>query len=398
MERPLVAILSHAGFQAMLPPDRYETVRLGTNLAGLADLNPDLVLIGFEDPKEALALAERVQHDHPAAVVLLSGPTLDPATIMRAMRAGVREVLSSPGPAELEDALERAWSVRQRLKESQTGPLTRPLGKVIAIHSPKGGSGKSSVAVNLACALREAQGGSVALLDLSLHGGDLDLILNVKAHTTWADLAQSGPFGIDEIESALAPCPNGLKLLAAPVLSEDAELVDYRALERAVTLLRERYAFIVLDTASVLNETIFKAMELADRIVMPLPLTLPALRLGQKSLKLWSQLGIPASRVSIAAWDQNGDLGFEEAEKVLQAPITIQLPAISKSIEQALNAGEPLFLSQPRSAFSKAIADLAQRINAGPTPAKPEKGKLQGLLKQLSQHVRRQNDVSTQQA
>lgn len=398
MERPLVAIRSHAGFQALLPPDRYETVRLGANLEGLTGLNPDLVLIGFEDPRVALALAERIQHDLPAAVVLLSGPPLDPATIMHAMRAGVREVLSNPDPAELEGALDRAWSVRQRLKESQTGPLARPLGKVIVIHSPKGGSGKSSVAANLACALRETSGGSVALLDLSLHGGDLDLILNVKSHATWADLAQSGPFGIDEIESALAPCANGLKLLAAPVLSEDAELVDSRALERAVTQLRERYAFIVLDTASVLNETIFKAMELADRIVMPLPLTLPALRLGQKSLKLWSQLGIPASRVSIAAWDQTGDLGVDEAEKVLQAPITLSLPAISKNIEQALNAGEPLFLSQPRGAFSKAIAELAHRISATPIPAKQEKPTLQGLFKQLSQHVRRQNDVSTQQA
>ncbi len=398
MERPHVAILSQGGFEPSLSPARYVTSPLSESLEGLTERNPDLVLIDFHEAETAVAQAERIQLELPAAVILLSGPPMEPATLMRAMRAGVREVLSDADPAELERALDRAWGHRQRLQESRNAPPTRPLGKVIVIHSPKGGSGKSTGAANLACALRKVSGESVVLLDLSLHGGDLDLLLNVKAHATWADLAQSGPFGIEEIDSVLMPCGNGLKLLAAPALSVDAELVDSRVLERAITPLRERHAYVVIDTSSVLSEVTLKAMELADRIVMPLPMTLPALRLGQKSLKLWPQLGIPASRVVVAAWDQNGDLAIGEAEKILQAPIALQIPPLGKAIEQAMNAGEPLVLSQPNGAFARAIMELAQRLSDSPAQEKNEAGRFQGWLKQLSQHVRRQNDVSTQQA
>ncbi len=398
MEHPHVAILSNGCCTSALPPDRFTTVTIHESLEGLPALNLDLVLIEFDDPAVAFAQAERIQHELPAVAVVLCGPPLDSGTMAKAMRAGIREVVTDPGPGELEEALDRSLARRQRLKEAQTGPFPRPQGKVIVVHSPKGGAGKSTLAANLAYRLRETGAGPVALLDLSLHGGDLDLMLGARTNATWADLAESELFGIDEIESALMPCANGLRLLAAPSLSEEGDRVDAKVVERALTLMRERYAFIVIDTAAVLSEPILKAMDLADQVLVPLPMTLPALRQVQRGLSLWAKLGIPASRLSLAAWSASDEISQAEAEKVLQARITFPIPHDPTGIEDAMNAGEALIRLQPRGAFAKAIARIADAFSDRPTPEHGGQGRFQWLWKQISQQVRRNDDVSTQKA
>lgn len=398
MERARVAILSPLSLR--LPPEKYQVVGGSeVSLATLVALEPQLVVVGLQDVRIPLAQIERIQRDLPAAGILLIGPTLEPPEIVSAMRAGVREVLSDPSEAEVEAALDRAWSFFQRLKGG--GPPALPDGKVIVVHSPKGGSGKSTLAVNLAWSLRAKSGQEVALVDLALHSGDLDCMLNAKPRATFFDLAQSEQFEAEEFEGALARCGNGIRLLAAPQHPEDAELVGVQAVERALFQLRRRYAYIVIDTASVLNEAILRAMDLADRILVPLPLTVPALRQAQRGVALWGRIGITMSKVEIVPWDQKGELTVADAENVLRQRAAHRLPYEPKGIEQAMNSGEPLVSAEPRHAYAKAIAAMAEALMGLETQA-TEEGRLQGWLKhvskQVTQQVRRQGDVSTQQA
>lgn len=394
MERARVANLSPRSLS--LPPELFEVVGAPeAPLEALVAMDPQLVLLGFREARIPLAEVERLQQGLPGAAILLIGPPVEPSEIVSAMRAGVREVLADPPDAELAAALERAWSFMRRLKG--TGPLSLPDGKVFVVHSPKGGSGKSTLAVNLACALRAKSGQEVALVDLALHSGDLDCMLNARPRATLADLAQSGPFGTEELAGALGRCGEGLHLLAAPQRPEDAELVGVQVIERAIAKLRRLYPFVVVDTASVLNEAILRAMDVADRILVPLPLTLPALRQAQRGLALWEQLGIKLPLVEIALWDQKGEVTVEDAEHVLRQRAAHRLPYDPKGLEQAMNSGEPLVTAEPRHAYAKAMVAMAAALLGVEQPSS-RPGRIQGWWQQVTQQVRRQDDVSTQQA
>lgn len=398
MERARVAVLSSP--RPKLPPARFQVVgEPGASLEALIPLDPHLLLVGFQDARIPLGLIEQLQQALPGAAILLIGPPLGPQEIVNAMRAGVREVLADPSEAEVEAALDRAWGFLQRIKGS--APLVPPEGKVIVVHAPKGGVGKSTLSVNLACSLRATSGQEVVLVDLDLPSGDLDCMLNVKPRATFSDLAQSDQFGSEEFEGALVRCGNGIRLLAAPQRPEDAELVGVEVVERVISQLRRRYPYVVIDTGPVLDEAILRAMDLADRILVPLPLTLPALRQAQRGLALWGQLGVKMPNVEIVLWEQKGDLSLADAEKVLHQRAAHLLPFEPKGIEQAINAGEAFVSAAPRHAYARAIAALAAALTGTPKPA-AEEGWLQRWLKQVTKQAtkqsRRQGDVSTQQA
>ncbi|MGE5706816.1 MAG: AAA family ATPase [Bacteroidota bacterium] len=391
MERARVAILSrdhYEGLKQVLPQKYLVVGKPDSSLEELSLLEPGLVLIGFQDFRRGLAKAEGLLQSLPAAAVLMVGPALEPQEVVEVMRAGVREVLDEK--SDLQAALERAWVFQQRLRGATTGELTLPEGKVVLVHSPKGGSGKSTLALNLACALREA-GQEVVLVDLSLHSGDLDFMLDVKPHVTWADLAQSEQFGSEELETALVRNPKGIPLLAAPARQEDAELVGSTVVERAIVQLRRRFPFVVVDSPPLLNETTFRVMDLADRILVPVPSNLPALRQVQRGITLWSRLGIQKERVSVVAWDQKGQITLDAVEKVLQRSVDFRLPYDPKGVEGALNSGEPIYCTEPRGAYAKSVLAIAEDL-MGRSKEVEEKG-LFGLLKH-----RRQTNVSTQQA
>lgn len=393
MERPRVAILNRPTDGRALIPSQFNLVGEGSAVDELSAFHPDLVLLGFREFPAALKTAEQILTQLPSVGLVMVGPSLQPPDVMRAMRAGVRDVLSDPSDAELVTALEQAWAFHLRIKGEQAKAKARAEGRVFVIHSPKGGTGKSTLAVNLACVLREQLGKDVVLVDLALHSGDLDLLLNVKTKATWADLAQRPEFGPDELETALVRGADGLSLLAAPSQPEDAELVGAEVVERAIAMLRRQFPLVVVDTGSILNEATFKAIDMADRLLMPLPLTLPALRQAQRALRLWSQLGVETQKVEVMAWDQKGDLTLAEVEQVLQRPVAFRLPHDQKGVEQSLNAGEMLVRTEPRGSYAKALMNIAESLLGRTAEQVPEKG-LRGYWKQL----RRQIHVSTQQA
>ena len=283
---------------------------------------------------------------------------MDAKEVLSAVRLGIRDVLTSPGDAEVFTALDRLWTVVQRQRDGGH----EQVGKIVVVHSPKGGSGKSSLATNLAFVLESESGQEVVLVDLALAGGDLDLLLNVKPTASWADLARCGAFGPEEIEAVLISCGHGVRLLAAPPNPEDAELVDTSVVERALGFLRDRFAYVVVDTPPALNETTLRAMELADRVLLPLPLTLPALRRAQRGLKLWRQLGVDTSSVLCIAWDQKGDLGVEAAQKLLKQGVSHLLPYDPKAVEQALNSGEVLAIAAPLGTYARAVRAISSAI------------------------------------
>lgn len=364
--------------------------------------NPDVAVIGWDgtvDP--ALRAVEAILAGQPACTIILVGPPLDPAGLTRAMQVGVREVLNHPD--EVLAALRRASVFLQRLRGAQTGQLVMPNadGKVVLVHAPRGGCGKSTVSASLAVALHEASGAEVSLVDLEPQFGSLDLFFNLKAGPSLSDLARMGAKVDGEaLEQSLLTHPkSGVRILPAAPTPEDAELVTAQTVEWTLKALKARSAWTVIDTGAQLTEPILRAMELADVVLVPLTMDMAALRALQQSLRLWAELGIDLSKVQVASYEQRSEVTPEAAQRVIQRPLTHRLGWDPTEALSAVNAGEPLILTQPNGGFAKSVKEIAR------TYAKPSSREVVAVvpaaanpISQLWRMVRRMLDVPTQSA
>ncbi|GEM_PF-1449334 len=364
--------------------------------------SPDVAVIGWDGTLEpALRAVEALFASQPACTVILVGPPLDPAGMTHAMQTGVREVLSRT--VDIPPALRRASVFLQRLRGAQTSQLAIPktVGKVIVVHAPRGGCGKSTLAASLAVALRESSTAEVTLVDLEPQFGSIDLFFNLKPGPSLSDLARLGAKADGEAleQSLLTHAKSGVRILPAAPSPEDAELVTAETVEWTLQSLKDRSAWIVVDTGAQLTEPILRAMELADTVLVPLTMDLAALRALQQSLKLWAELGVDLAKVQVAGYLQPSDVTPESAERVIQRPLHHRLGWEADQALAAVNAGEPLVLSHPNGAYARSVKEIArayavpktrEAVALVPVASNP--------LSQLWGMVRRMMNVPTQSA
>lgn len=389
MERLRVVLLAHGrNLYEAIPLDKFLVVGDNPDSTALKGLAPDVVLVAAPTFPESLEAARDALQQVPGTMVLIIGPNVGAQQVIEAVRLGVRDVLIDPGPADIRQSLEAVWQARRR----SDGARPQPAARLIAVHSPKGGSGKSVLAANLAGVLAAETGDRTVLVDLALGAGDLDLLLNVKPKANWADLARCGQFGTEELATVLLDCGQGVHLLPAPAYAEDEELIDVGVVDRTLGLLRSGSGYVVVDTASFLDERTLRALELADRILVPLPLTLPALRRGQRAIRLWGQLGIDTLSVQFVSWDQRGDFTPEAASKLLHRKVSFLLPYDPRLVEQSLNTGELPALLAPAGAYGRAVRAIARSVSGAVQDA--SRDRRPGVLDWLIARRRKASNVS----
>ncbi|MBC7222854.1 MAG: response regulator [Anaerolineae bacterium] len=242
----------------------------------------------------------------------------------------------------------------------------KPRGKVISVFSLRGGAGVSTIAINLAYALAKAHQRPVALADLALESGHAGLMLDLRPRLTWADLAQQEVDAVDAemIQRALARHESGIHLLAAPPSPALAELVNSRAVSVILSLLAEQYAYVVVDTASTMDEVTLAALDLSDIILLVLTPELASLKVASISLEIFESLGYPAGRTRLVVnWTfPQGGLGQKHIESALHKSVQIVIPYEKVAVVQAINRGIPLLRLAPGSPAAEAIAELARQI------------------------------------
>ncbi len=359
-------------------------------------LRPELVVLAhMGDLEIVIRTVDGIQAANPMSIVLLVGANLEAEALGKAMQAGIREVLASP--QDLPGAVERARVFVTRLKgaRSTSEPARAKSGKVFVVHSPKGGAGKSTLAVNLAVTL--AKEGTAALIDLAPQFGEVDLLLNVKPQAYLSDIAKLGGKPDPEaIDQACCTHATGLKVLASTPSPEDGELIDRAVTGAVLKDLKGRHAYTVVDTAPVLSEPILQAMELADKILVPLFPDLASLRHVQQSLKLWLDLGIDITKVELVGWAQKSEVDGEAMARVLHRSLAVQLPYVPEESLAAVNAGSPMVLLAPNAPFAKSMKAFAQRYVERSQTALVKTTSPTKRLNELWTRLRRMIDVPTQ--
>ena len=335
----------------------------------LRQLQPDVVLLDltsdFARAEELIRLITEVQTE--TQVVGLHRRN-DPEALLRSLRSGASEFLYSPfEPAVQEEAVGRL----RRLRRVEAAPEREP-GKVVAFASAKPGSGASTLATQLAMALRRLTDRRILVADLDLTGGSLGFYLRVECQGTVLDALDQEQGPASAGWRALVAHAHGLDVLTAPQVPS-GELVEPSRLHDLLEGARRAYDWTLLDLPSIFNRTSLLAWTESDDAFLVATSDLASLHLARKAINLLAQLGFPRERyqVLINRVSRRDGLRGSDLEKIFSAPVRACFPNDPCALDRAVTMGQPL---AGDCELGRAIEDLARRLAGVPGGEKRPSG------------------------
>jgi pilus assembly protein CpaE len=376
------------------PHDGYATWLAGT-LSGLTDrvvraAGPDeamaalaaegqAVLGAIVGPtladSEALGLAGRLQQGAPDVSVLLVRRHESGELLREALRVGVKDVLpSASDEATVRAAAARALEIARALRGRLTGGAPteageqRAPGKVVTVFSSKGGCGKTFLATNLAVALASG-GAEVALVDLDLHFGDVAIMLQLFPSHTIHDAAQTSQLDPLSLKSFLTHHESGIWALVAPTEPTVADTISAGAVATILKLLRDAFAYVVIDTPAAFSEPVLAAFDESDLIVMLATLDVPSVKNLKLAMQTMELLHYPRNRIRtvINRADSKVGLRLPDVEKVLGSRVDVTIPS-SRAVPLSVNKGHPILLEEPKAAVAQAVRRVAGHLTESGKP------------------------------
>jgi pilus assembly protein CpaE len=357
---------------------------------------PQVILMDINMPDmDGIAATEAILTQDPTIQVIIMSVQGETDYIRRAMLAGAREFLIKPISA---DDLYR--SIRHVARLAATRPVIPIMGasgqtasgpsgvdgEIFAVFSPKGGVGVSSIAANLAVAIRQQTNKKVALVDGNVLFGDLSVLLNLRPDKTILDLA-SRIEGLDRdlLNDVMATHPTQIRVLLAPPDPQRGELVTADQIRTILEALRQEFHYVIVDTPASFQDRSLAALDLAQRVITLMTLEMHCIRNVKLFLEVADLLGYPADKVMLVLNKATNRTGIraEDVEKHLQRKLALQIGDAAQEMTLAINQGTPLILAKPNHQVSKDIMNLARELVAKSSKeaaASKEAAKSRGLL------------------
>jgi len=276
------------------------------------------------------------------------------------LAVGAADVLVLPQPAET-----LVFALRKAAAAAASANGDR--GKVVTVFSPKGGSGKTVLATNLAAATARS-GVETLLIDLDLQFGDSALTLAVSPRATIADLAASaGDIDLEKLKAFVSTdSRTGLSLLPAPKRPEEADLVGAPQLAAILEAARSGFGAVVIDTGPLFDAPMLAALDHTEQLLLvcnPEVTSLKNVRIGLETI---DRLGFPRERVSLVAnrIGAAGAVARDDIEDALDTKIAFELPD-DPEVPAAINRALPVVLADEGTSFSQAAGRLADAVFSG---------------------------------
>jgi pilus assembly protein CpaE len=252
-------------------------------------------------------------------------------------------------------------------------------GRVITVFSPKGGTGKTVTATNLAAALAKHVQKRTLLLDLDLQFGDAAIVMGLEPEKTIYDLVVApGELDFEKLAGYTTKHASGLDVLPAPLRPEDAELVTESKITRLLEVARECYDVIVVDTSPFFHGPMLATLDRTDELLVLCGLDVPTLKNVRLALQTLELLSFPTNHLRFVLNRANSKVGLtkREVEAALKVEMAQEIPS-DRIVPICVNRGNPATLAESGSDFSKAILQLAKSVL--PQNPKAHKPKRRGL-------------------
>ena len=338
---------------------------------------PGLLIVEGVDAHGLDAIG-RLTHAHPDVETIIISPEQSPAFLLKAMQAGVREVLPPPLNAlALKAALQRVTRKRRPVAPA-------PLGEVFVVMACKGGSGASVLAANLAHVLSTRDGRTVGLLDLDLQFGDALLMLTDQP--SGSDVAEVSRniarLDAELLRSAMVTVSPTLAVLAAPHELSQALEVKAAHVEAIVKQARQMFDFVVLDVGRSIDAVSLQALDMATKIFPVLQLSLPQLRDAKRLHGLFRSLEYPAQKVHwiVNRYHKAGDITLGALEQSLGVKGITTIPNHFSAVNASVNQGVPIDKLSRKSPVARALHELAKSVAPVIDDGKRDSGWLSSLF------------------
>jgi pilus assembly protein CpaE len=340
----------------------------------VSQTSPDAVIINIDQNEQAaLGLIQALKGAAAGLGIIALSQRTDGQVILRAMRAGAGEFISTPIQIEeLFQALDRVSSVG--LAAGRNKP-----GLTVAVTGSSGGVGSTTIAVNLACAMARDPSNSVVLVDLDLAVGDADVFLDTIPDYTLLDVAQNiGRLDLAMLRKSLTKHESGVYLLPRPIHLEDMESISTEDFRKVISLLKASFSHLVLDLSKSFGRLDLVSMQMADQTLLLTQLDLPCLRNVVRILNSMEHHSGITEKMKIVVNRSGLDrsqISSNNAEETINKPIFWRIPNNYSVVSESRNNGVPLITQAPKAAITLSVNEMSDRLcGLEPAAANPEAG------------------------
>ncbi|MCP4356754.1 MAG: MinD/ParA family protein [Chloroflexi bacterium] len=348
---------------------------------------PDIILMDINMPGiDGIGASQQITELIPSVQVIIMSVQSDPNYLRRAMMAGARDFLTKPfGGDELVAAIRRVHDKRPTIHVAQArsqGSLgdtsladeaSLPEGNIITVFSPKGGSGCTTIAINMAVTLAR-RGHKTILVDGSLQFGDVAVMLDLKGLTSIADISERGEVDGDLISSVVQVHRSNLNVLLAPPRPEMADIVTDENIKNLLETLRQSYDFVIVDTPSFLSEKTLSMLDIADRIILVTQQSLPSLKNVSRFFDLTESLEYDTKKVWLVVnrVSEKKGIAVKNIGDTLKRTIVGTIPSAESLADTAANRGIPIVMgASQKNPVSVALVKLADYVRRDLIAKKP---------------------------
>lgn len=349
-----------------------------------AVLDPDVVLMDINMPDmDGIEATERIQDQSPISQIVILSVQGDTNYMRRAMLAGAKYFLTKPPKSDelvsvIRKVGEKAKALRNEVQyiSRGTGSLKDPrgttiqlsgIGKIIAVYSPKGGVGTTTIATNLAVTLHSAETPAV-IVDGSLEFGDVQVFLNERGRTSIIDLTPNA----DQIDAELVEDvvlhhkDSGIDIVSAPPNPVDAEGVSGSDFVKVLQFLARLYSYVIVDTHSYLSDVTIEALDACDLLVMVSSQDIPSIINTRSMLQLLvNSLGVQKNKILLVMnrFDKQIAISPEKVSHNLGHQVASVIVEDKEVVVPGVNRGVPFMLGDGKSKeIGKGILELVGKV------------------------------------
>jgi pilus assembly protein CpaE len=364
---------------------RTELEGIISSFQGVAILRPDDArradLLIYELGAQAendFQLIESLKNVNLVGDVYLTAKNPDPELLLRAIKIGAKEFLSQPIDA---NQVKQAFEAFKKKAEETKPKEAIKFGRIITLLGSKGGTGTTTLAVNLAVEFaEEKRRNSVVLVDMNLLYGEIPLFLEIKPKYNLGEITKHinrlDPTFLMDI---LSKHHSGVYVLPSESYWKEGEKTTSKIMERILTLLKRMFDYIIIDAGTSITDSTIKAFEMSDLIFIVSVLSLPCLANTSKLLTSLHESGYPQKeriKVIINRYIKQSELTLKDAAEGIKKEIFWTIPNDYKTTMNAINQGLPLSSVASHSPVAKSLQELADNIAGKKETAKNEKSKL----------------------
>lgn len=339
--------------------------------------------------------------------VLVAATNSEMDFIREAMLAGAQSFLLKPfDMTELSRNIEQVYRLGLQRQASfakvidESPPVPPHKGQAIAVFSPKGGTGVTTLAVNLAVAMRQQTGEPVLLVDADLRTADVDIFLNIYSKYSILDVIRlDQKLNQELLKGVTTEHASGVTLLRGDARLQfvEAPIDPGRMGELIEDLISSWEGYIVINTTNSLDRWTIEILDLADIVLLVTTPELPALRVMRGFLDLAEAEDDMTGKwqIVMTSYQNQKAMRMDDIEASIHFPIKGSIAGDPALTSTSINRGMPFVLSHKKSVIAKDIMVLAKQLvepHLGPTKRLTDKNEAawqQGMDNQEEQPRKR---------